>query len=236
MGLQNKSCRRPSYLLCVTVIALSTQAVKAVLFDPNCDPSDFDCRHHQDPEQDDVEGEDNIFFRPSFAPTTIAVPPTALPTVLPITTSPTVSPTKTTSSAPSATPSPTVTAAPTVTPSPTRTSAPSLPACKLDDSGFYGDENGNQTPSQPVEMGFNYQVQVTPGTTFVTVQNNVLPSVENEIVANLLPSIFPCSETSDRRRALRLLQSSLTGISAQPSDLILSGGNFIVNEYCQRIP
>jgi hypothetical protein len=214
MGLQNQSCRRPAYLLFVAVIAaLSPQVVRAVLFDPNCDPFYIECRHQQDPEQDDVEGGDNIFIHASFAPTTISVPPTVFPTLLTITASPTA------------------TAAPTSSPPPTRTSAPSLPFCNLDDSGFYGDDSGT---SQLVEMEFNYQVQVTPGTTFVTVSNDVLPSVENAIVANLLPSIFPCS--SERRRLLRLLQSSLTGISAQPRDLILSGGECIVNNCCQTIP
>jgi hypothetical protein len=107
--------------------------------------------------------------------------------------------------------------------SPSSSPAPSAgptQICEVQPNGFFGTDPAEEQD----ELEFFYDVEVAPGVTADTLNDEILSKLEVAIANSLLPGLF--SETCTRRRATvrRNLQVNLAGISTKPPDTVLEGG------------
>ena len=187
----------------------------------DCDS--LDCRHPFQPEQDDVDGVNDVFDPPVTKSPTSSDPTASLdPSGSSAPNGPTASLNPSGSSAPSGSPflDPSgsfVPNGPTASPIVTLTSAPTLPECPLGEKGFYGDVDTSSS-----KLDFFYEVLLTSGTNPSTLESDILPEVENALVRKLLPDLFPETCGRGERRVLQV--NNLSGVSALPSDLIMERG------------
>jgi hypothetical protein len=110
-------------------------------------------------------------------------------------------------------------AVPSLTPSEAPSSVPSINPTKSDcesNDGIFG-----ALPSEDAIIGFSYEVEVNSIMDTETIQQTILPSLENAIVDSILPALFKdqCDHSSRRLRLQRRL-SEVKGISKNPEDLI----------------
>eukprot|EP00548_Thalassiothrix_antarctica_P000450 CAMPEP_0194131906 /NCGR_PEP_ID=MMETSP0152-20130528/2528_1 /TAXON_ID=1049557 /ORGANISM="Thalassiothrix antarctica, Strain L6-D1" /LENGTH=411 /DNA_ID=CAMNT_0038826801 /DNA_START=94 /DNA_END=1329 /DNA_ORIENTATION=- len=138
--------------------------------------------------------------------------------------SPTNSPTDLPSSLPSVKPSLSIdpSSYPSAIPSASPSSAPSLPECSVDDSGFYGERNGDITGTR---VDYFYQVRLIPNTTLSEFEGEILNSLETAIAKKLLPDLFQdsCGDYQKQRTRQRSLQQiTISAVSAQPPDFVFN--------------
>jgi len=160
-------------------------------------------------------------LRPSSSPTTSS--PSNDPTPFP-TLSPSMQPTDLPSSLPSVKPSLSIdpSSYPSAIPSASPSSAPSLPECSVDDSGFYGERNGDITGTR---VDYFYQVRLIPNTTLSEFEGEILNSLETAIAKKLLPDLFQdsCGDYQKQRTRQRSLQQiTISAVSAQPPDFVFN--------------
>jgi len=89
-------------------------------------------------------------------------------------------------------------------------------SCELTPSGFYGSIVGT-----PRTVNFLYQATIVAGTSETAVKNDILETLDRQIVVGLLPYFFDCN---GRRRQLQTNGASsdgtITAISTQQMDTI----------------
>jgi hypothetical protein len=123
------------------------------------------------------------------------------------------------SHSPSLAPSNAPSAGPSFTPSGAPSSVPSINPTKSDcesNDGSFG-----TFPSELAIIGFSYEVEVDSILDADTIQETIIPSLENGIVDSILPALFndQCDHSSRRLRLQRRL-SEVKGISKNPEDLV----------------
>eukprot|EP00548_Thalassiothrix_antarctica_P017683 CAMPEP_0194195212 /NCGR_PEP_ID=MMETSP0154-20130528/76007_1 /TAXON_ID=1049557 /ORGANISM="Thalassiothrix antarctica, Strain L6-D1" /LENGTH=377 /DNA_ID=CAMNT_0038919715 /DNA_START=403 /DNA_END=1536 /DNA_ORIENTATION=- len=185
----------------------------------------------EDERHNGLPNELNVSGLETYSPT--ESPSTSLPSLSPFPSfkpskqasfSPTNSPTDLPSSLPSVKPSLSIdpSSYPSAIPSASPSSAPSLPECSVDDSGFYGERNGDITGTR---VDYFYQVRLIPNTTLSEFEGEILNSLETAIAKKLLPDLFQdsCGDYQKQRTRQRSLQQiTISAVSAQPPDFVFN--------------
>jgi hypothetical protein len=144
--------------------------------------------------------------------------PTQAPSPSP-STNPTSSPTSRPSSPPTSTPS----VAPSSTPTTSPSSAPSEPTCEST-QGVWGGDSGESTV---IAYGYELETAMT-GLTIIGIEDyietEVLPELERAIVDSVLSEVFPENCGSGRRKLRVGRRLEVIGVSKNPPDEIVIGG------------
>lgn len=140
---------------------------------------------------------------------------------------PTKRPSSFPSKSPSLRPSRSPTSSPSLTLSLFPTTMPSKYTCKLIGDGNFGNTTGDNIAKETISFKFEAELNTTllnssSGNDDEKVEQEVIPSVESEVLDFLLPSMFPQCDGTDSNSAIPLL--NVKGVSTQPKDVINERG------------